>query len=165
VLPVIPKTQTSGNAKRGLLTGADFIDDAENDRDTGPAGEDLTSGKVRSDRRDKIDHSRSLTTCSTCALKPRCTPDQPKRVQRWEHEGVLDKMQAGLDRRPDAMTIRRPTVEHPFGTLKAWVGSTHFLTKTLEKVRTEMSLQGLASNLKRMIKIFGVKPLLNAIVA
>jgi hypothetical protein len=165
VLPVIPKTQTSGNAKRGLLTGADFIDDAENDRDTGPAGEDLTSGKVRSDRRDKIDHSRNLTACSTCALKPRCTPDQHKRVKRWEHEGVLDKMQAGLDRRPDAMTIRRPTVEHPFGTLKAWVGSTHFLTKTLEKVRTEMSLQGLAYNLKRMIKIFGIKPLLNAIVA
>jgi hypothetical protein len=105
VLPVIPKTQTSSNAKRGLLTGADFIDDAENDRDTGPAGEDLTSGKVRSDRRDTIDHSRNLTACSTCALKPRCTPDQHTRVQRWEHEGVLDKMQARLDRRPDAMTI------------------------------------------------------------
>jgi hypothetical protein len=81
------------------------------------------------------------------------------------HEGVLDKMQARLDRLPEAMTIRRQTVEHPFGTLKAWMGSTHFLTKTLDKVRTEMSLQVLAYNMKRMISIFGAKRLLQAIAA
>ena len=81
------------------------------------------------------------------------------------HEGVLDKMQARLDRLPHAMTIRRQTVEHPFGTLKAWMGSTHFLTRTLEKVSTEMSLQVLAYNMKRMINIFGVKPLMQNIAA
>jgi hypothetical protein len=81
------------------------------------------------------------------------------------HEGVLDKMQARLDRLPEAMTIRRQTVEHPFGTLKAWMGSTHFLTKTLDKVRTEMSLQVLAYNMKRMISIFGVKRLMQAVAA
>src|SRR3546814_18533450 len=86
-----------------------------------------------------------------------------KRVKRWEHEGVLDKMQARLDRMPEAMTIRRQTVEHPFGTLKAWMGSTHFLMRTLEKVKTEMSLQVLAYNMKRMINIFGVTPLMKAI--
>ena len=86
-------------------------------------------------------------------------------VKRWVHEGVLDKMQARLDRLPEAMTIRRQTVEHPFGTLKAWMGSTHFLTKTLDKVRTEMSLQVLAYNMKRMISIFGVKRLMQAIAA
>ena len=74
-------------------------------------------------------------------------------------------MQARLDRLPEAMTIRRQTVEHPFGTLKAWIGSTHFLTKTLDKVRTEMSLQVLAYNMKRMISIFGVKRLMQAIAA
>ena len=63
------------------------------------------------------------------------------------------------------MTIRRQTVEHPFGTLKAWMGSTHFLTRTLEKVSTEMSLQVLAYNMKRMIKILGVTPLMKAIAA
>jgi len=78
---------------------------------------------------------------------------------------VLDKMQARLDHMPDAMGIRRQTVEHPFGTLKAWMGSTHFLTRTLEKVRTEMSLHVLAYNMKRMIKIFGVGPLMAAIRA
>jgi hypothetical protein len=81
------------------------------------------------------------------------------------HEGVLDKMQARLDRLPEVMTIRRQTVEHPFGTLKAWMGSTHFLTKTLDKVRTEMSLQVLAYNMKRMISIFGVKRLMQAVAA
>ena len=165
ILPCIPKTQTSGNAKRGLFTVADFIYDARNDRYTCPAGKHLARGKVRSDRQDNIDHYRNLTACSACALKPRCTPDKHKRLKRWEHEGVLDKMQDRLDRMPDAMTIRRQTVEHPFGTLKAWMGSTHFLTRTLEKVKTEMSLQVLAYNMKRMINIFGVKPLIKAIIA
>jgi hypothetical protein len=63
-----------------------------------------------------------------------------------------------LDQMPEAMTIRRQTVEHPFGTLKAWMGSTHFLTRTLEKVKTEMSLQVLAYNMKRMINILRRQP-------
>jgi hypothetical protein len=78
---------------------------------------------------------------------------------------VLDKMQARLDHMPEAMIIRRQTVEHPFGTLKAWMGGAHFLTRTLEKVKTEMSLQVLAYNMKRMINLFGVKPLMQAIAA
>ncbi len=163
VLPYVPKTRTSGNAKRGLFTVQDFIYDAENDRYTCPAGEFLTRGKVRSDRRDDMDHYRNLTACLTCGLKPQCTPDKVKRQKRWAHEAVLDRMQARLDRMPEAMTIRRQTVEHPFGTLKAWMGSTYFLTKTLEKVKTEMSLQVLAYNMKRIINIFGVRPLIQAI--
>ena len=86
-------------------------------------------------------------------------------MKRWQHEAVLDKMQARLDRMPDAMTIRRQTVEHTFGTLKFWMGATHFLTKTLKNVRAEMSLQALAYNMKRMINILGVKPLMAAIAA
>jgi hypothetical protein len=70
VLPCVPKTLTSGNAKRGLFTGQDFVYDAEHDHYTCPAGQHLTKGKVRSDRRDTIDHYRNLTACSTCALKP-----------------------------------------------------------------------------------------------
>jgi hypothetical protein len=91
--------------------------------------------------------------------------DNIKHIKRWMHEGVLDKMQARLERMPEAMTIRRQTVEHTFGTLKAWMGATHFLTKTLKNVRTEMSLQVLAYNMKRMINMFGVKPLIAAIAA
>jgi hypothetical protein len=92
-----------------------------------------------------------------------CTVEKAKRVKRWIHEGVLDAMQARLDRMPDAMGVRRETVEHPFGTLKAWMGATHFLTRTLDNVRTEMSLHVLAYNLKRMIRIFGAGPLIAAI--
>ena len=165
VLPIIPKTQTSNNPNRGLFSGADFIYDVEHDHYTCPAGQHLTKGKVRSDRRDDMDHYRNLSACEACVLNSRCTADKHKRVKRWLHEGVLDTMQARLDRLPEAMTIRRQTVEHPFGTLKAWMGSTHFLTKTLDKVRTEMSLQVLAYNMKRMISIFGVKRLMQAIAA
>jgi len=165
VLPCVPKTLTSGNAKRGLFTGQDFIYDAVKDHYTCPAGQHLTRGRVRSDRRLDVDHYRHLTACFTCPLKPRCTPDKLKRVKRWKHEGVLDAMQARLDRMPDAMGIRRQTVEHPFATLKSWMGSTHFLTKTLDKVRTEMSLHVLAYNVKRAIAILGIAPLLQAIRA
>jgi Transposase DDE domain len=162
IAPVVPKTLTSGNSNRGLFTGQDFIYDAEKDRYTCPAGQHLPRGQARSDRAGDIDHYRHLTACFTCPLKPRCT-EKVKRVKRWKHEGVLDAMQDRLDRMPEAMSVRRQTVEHPFGTLKAWMGATHFLTRTLDKVRTEMSLLVLAYNLKRMITIFGAGPLMAAI--
>ena len=163
VLPCIPKTVWPG--EQGFFTRQDFVYDAEHDHYTCPAGEKLTKGAVRSDRKDDIDHYRHLSACFTCPLKPRCTPDKLKRLKRWQHEDVLDRMQARLDHMPDAMGMRRQTVEHPFGTLKSWMGSTHFLTRTLEKVRTEMSLHVLAYNMKRKIQIFGVGPLMAAIRA
>ena len=87
----------------------DFIYDAEKDRYTYPAGQHLTRGRVRLDRRFDVDHYRHLTAFFTCPLKPRCTPDKLKGVKRWKHEGILDAMQARLDRMPDAMSIRRQT--------------------------------------------------------
>src|SRR5229473_3376230 len=165
VLPCVPKTLTSSSAKRGLFTRQDFVYDAEKDHYTCPAGQHLTRGRVRSDRRQDVDNYRHLTACFTCPLKPRCTPDKLKRVKRWEHEDVLDAMQARLDRMPDAMLVRRQTVEHPYGTIKTWMGSTHFLTRTLKRVSTEMSLHVLAYNIKRVIAIIGVGPLLQAIRA
>ncbi len=102
------------------------------------------------------------TKCLDCPIKAQCTPAKLRPVTRWEHEGVLDAMQRRLDQRPDTMRVRRRTVEHPFGTLKAWMGATHFLTKTLKRVRTEMSLQVLAYNLKRVIAIKGVGALVAA---
>jgi transposase len=101
--------------------------------------------------------------CADCSIKRRCTTGKERRIKRWEHEAVIDAMQQRLDRAPDTMRIRRQTVEHPFGTLKAWMGATHFLTKTLNRVSTEMSLHVLAYNLKRVIAILGVEPLVAAI--
>ena len=165
VLPCIPKTDTSGATKRGFFTRQDFTYDAEKDHYTCPAGQNLTKSLRRPTRQDDMDEYRHLTACFTCRLKPQCTPDKLKRFRRWQHEAVLDQMQARLDHMPDAMGVRRQTVEHPFGTLKSWMGSTHFLTRTIEKVRTEMSLHVLAYNMKRMIQIFGVGPLMAAIRA
>jgi hypothetical protein len=98
-------------------------------------------------------------------MKPQCTTSQYRRIRRWRHEAVLDAMQERLDRWPDVMRLRRSTAEHPFGTIKLWMGSTHFLTKTLAHVRTEMSLHVLAYNLKQLINMFGVEGALAALRA
>lgn len=88
------------------------------------------------------------SACPHCPIKSQCTTGDYRRVSRWEHEEVLDAVQARLDKEPERMRARRATVEHPFGTLKAWMGSTHFQMKTLERVGTEMSLHVLAYNFR-----------------
>jgi hypothetical protein len=103
------------------------------------------------------------SACPRCPIKAQCTNGTYRRVSRWEHEAVVERAQAQLAAMPDAMQKRRATVEHPFGTLKGWMGSTHFLTKTLDKVSTEMSLHVLAYNLKRAINIVGAQKLIEAI--
>jgi hypothetical protein len=163
VAPIVPKTLTSSGAKRGFFTRQDFIYNAEHDHYTCPAGAKLTKIHRRVDHTEDFDRYRHLSACVTCSLRPRCTPTPRRIIKRWENEHVLDGMQDRLDRMPEAMGVRRQTVEHPFGTLKAWMGATHFLTRTLDKVRTEMSLHVLAYNLKRMITILGVGPLMAAI--
>lgn len=86
-------------------------------------------------------------------------------MARWEHEAVLDGMQARLDHAPEMMRIRRQTVEHPFGAIKAWMGATHFLTRTIGRVSTEMSLHVLAYNMKRVIKLLGSEAVMTAMRA
>jgi hypothetical protein len=163
VAPIVPKVLTSSGPKRGLFARQDFIYDAEHDHYTCPAGAKLTKIHRRVDHTEDFDRYRHLSACFTCPLRPRCTPTKRRIIKRWENEDVLDGMQDRLDRMPEAMGVRRQTVEHPFGTLKAWMGATHFLTRTLDKVRTEMSLHVLAYNIKRVIAIFGVGPLMAAI--
>ena len=110
-------------------------------------------------------HTYWSSHCQSCELKAQCTPSTQRRVRRWEHESVLENMQHRLDQAPEMMRIRKQTVEHPFGTLKAWMGATHFLTRTLPRVSTEMSLHVLAYNIKRVIKILGSAALIEAITA
>ena len=95
-------------------------------------------------------------------MKDKCTPSDYRRISRWEHEAVLTATQRRLDKRVDSMRVRRRTVEHVFGTLKHWMGSTHFLTRTFDNVRTEMSLHVLAYNLKRVISILGIAKTMKA---
>ena len=105
------------------------------------------------------------TACQTCALKAQCTTGPERRIARWEHEAVLEKVQQRLDHNPNAMGVRRQTAEHPFGTIKCWMGATHFLMKKLPKVATEMALNVLAYNMKRVMAIVGVGRLLEAMRA
>lgn len=93
-------------------------------------------------------------------MKPQSTTSAYRRIARWEHEHIVERMLQRLADTPDASRIRRRTVEHVFGTLKAWMGSAHLLTKTLPRVRTEIGLHVLAYNLKRVINILGVQPLI-----
>ena len=104
-----------------------------------------------------------ITACRDCALKAQCTTGRERRITRWEHEDVLEKVQRRFDQDPSKMTLRRQTAEHPFGTIKAWMGATHFLMRTRYKVATEMALNVLAYNIKRAIAILGCKALLEAI--
>ena len=105
------------------------------------------------------------SACTRCAIKARCTTGDYRRVSRWVHAKVLDRAQARLDQRPEVMRTRRATVEHPFGTIKSWMGATHFLTRTLPRVRTEMSLHVLAYNMKRAINLLGTRNIVAAIRA
>jgi transposase len=146
----------------GRFGKQDFVYVPRRDTYRCPAGEELT-WHFNSVEGGKVLRNYWTTRCQGCPIKARCTPSKERKIRRWEHEDVLDAMQKRLDQVPQAMTLRRQTVEHPFGTLKAWMGATHFLTRTLNRVSTEMSLHVLAYNLKRVIAIMGVGPLLAAI--
>ena len=105
------------------------------------------------------------SACTNCSIKSQCTTGVNRRISRWEHEEVLDATETRINQQPERMAARRNTVEHPFGTLKLWMGYTHFQTRTLKHVSTEMSLHVLAYNLKRMINMMGTPALLKAIQA
>ena len=164
VAVVVPKPMTSNNAAKGLFDKRDFVYDDKADQYRCPAGS-IAIHRMTTEEAGKIQHKYWSSDCSGCAMKPRCTTGKERRISRWEHEDILDVVQERLDGAPQAMALRRQTVEHVFGTLKAWMGSTHFLTKRLKRVRTEMNLQVLAYNLKRTIKILGTGALIDAMRA
>src|SRR6202047_819535 len=118
VAPIVPKTLTPSGTKRGLFTRQDFTYDAEHDHYTCPAGAKLTKIHRRADHTEDFDRYRHLSACFTCPLRPRCTPTPRRIIKRWENEDVLDRMQDRLDRMPEAMGVRRQTVELPFAALK-----------------------------------------------
>src|ERR1700704_5912479 len=160
----LPKPMTSGAKAAGRFGKQDFVYVATDDVYRCPAGERLTY------RYTNVEDGKTLrrywtSGCKTCALKTQCTPSPERRITRWEHEAVLEKVQDRLDHNPDAMAVRRQTAEHPFGTIKCWMGATHFLTKRLPKVATEMALNVLAYNMKRVMAIVGVGGLLEAMHA
>jgi transposase len=164
ITALVPKTDTSPSKAKGRYSKVDFHYDAEQNDYICPAGQRLTY------RFDSVEHGKKMWVymtyqCSICPLQSKCTTSTAKRIKRWEKEDVLDAADALLKKNPDAMRQRKRLVEHPYGTIKHWMGSTHFLMKRLPNVQTEMSLHVLTYNLRRAINILGVPRIMEQLQA
>jgi transposase len=160
----LPKPVTSGIQAKGRFGKQDFVYLPEEDVYRCPAGDKLIYHYTNEE------HGLTLrrywtNTCQSCAIKHQCTTGKERRITRWEHEHLIEAVQKRLDENPHAMRTRRETVEHPFGTIKARMGATHFLMKTLPRVAAEMALHVLAYNMTRVVNIMGTKPLIAAMTA
>lgn len=164
IVTYIPRPLTSNARAEGRYDRRDFVYDASNDTYVCPANERMTYRMTTEDA-GKMMRRYWANVCGSRVLKEHCTPSEQRRIARWEGEAILDQVQARLDQRPNAMVVRRSTVEHPFGTIKGWIGATHFKMKSLRHVATEMALHVLAYNVKRVIAILGAPELIKAIAA
>ena len=164
ITALVPKVDTSGKRDKGQYTRTDFIYDAKEDEYVCPAKARLT---YRFTTEDKGKQLRVYWThqCGSCALKAKCTTGKERRMKRWEKEHVLEAAEALLKKNPDAMRQRKRLVEHPYGTIKHWMGSTHFLMKRLPNVQAEMSLHVLAYNMRRAINILGSEKIIRQLQA
>jgi hypothetical protein len=164
VIPLVPKPLTSNSKAEGRFDKRDFVYDETADEYECPAGERAIH-RFTTEENGLTLRKYWSSACPRCPMRTKCTTASYRRITRWEHEHVLERTQLLLDARPEAAVARRQTVEHVFGTLKSWLGTTPLLTKTLPKVKTEISLAVLAYNMKRMIKIMGTEGLVRAIAA
>ncbi|MCP3851107.1 MAG: IS1182 family transposase [Gammaproteobacteria bacterium] len=167
MITLVPKGDTSGSDKKGIFNLSMFEYDAQKDVYICPADKELTyrfTGIERGMNNGK--YFLDIMTCRACKLKSQCTNSSAqRRITRWEHQDSIDQMNELMEANPESMLIRKQTVEHPYGTIKCWMGATHFLTKRFKNVSTEMSLHVLAYNLKRMMSIFGPQELIAAMTA
>jgi hypothetical protein len=160
----LPKPMTSNAKAEGRFGKQDFRYVADEDVYICPAGEKLAY-RYTTEENGLVLRRYWTNACQNCAIKPTCTTGKERRVSRWEHEHILEAVQRRLDEHPEKMRQRRETVEHPFGTIKARMGATHFLMKTLPRVASEMALHVLAYNLTRVMNIMGIQPLMAAMRA
>ncbi len=164
IIPMVPKPLTSNSKAEGRFDKRDFVYDPGADEYRCPAGERAIR-RFATEENGLTLHKYWSSACPRCPMKEKCTKADYRRITRWEHEQVLETMQTRLNETPETAVTRRQTVEHVFGTLKSWLGTTPLLTKTLPKVKTEVSLAILAYNMKRMIKIIGTQGMVRAIAA
>ena len=128
IAAVLPKPMTSNAKAEGRFDKSDFIYIAKDDEYQCPAGQRAIYRFTREEHGLQLRRYWS-SACPQCPIKAQCTPSNYRRISRWEHEAVLEAVQRRLDRQPKAMTLRRCTVEHVFGTLKHWMGTTPFLMR------------------------------------
>jgi hypothetical protein len=159
----VSKPLVSKNTARGLFGKEKFVYEADTDCYRCPAKERLDF-RFQTEERDQRFRYYWTTACPGCALKSQCTSD-PRfhRIQRWEHEAILERLEQRVKANPMVLKLRQQLVEHPFGTIKFWNDQRHFLMRGLDKVKAEFSLSTLAYNIKRALNIVGVKGLLAAL--
>jgi transposase len=165
VAVTLPKPMTSNAKAEGRFGKQDFAYLPDEDVYRCPSGQLLPYHYTNVEHGMTLRRYWSTAACQGCAIKSQCTPSKERRITRWEHEHVVEEVQRRLDSNPDAMRTRRETVEHPFGTIKARMGATHFLMKRLRNVAAEMALHVLAYNLTRVMNIVGKPSLIAAIGA
>lgn len=158
------KTKTSNSLSRGLYDKADFKWIKQDQEYQCPAGQRLIFKSKAWDRKKRV-RVYGTKHCLNCDIKAKCTSAKYRKVTRWVHEAVYERTEQRMIENPEMMRIRKSTVEHPFGTIKDWMGHTHFKMKTLTHVSTEMSLHVLAYNFKRVLKILGYQKMMEAMIA
>ena len=158
---LVPKPMTSGSMAHGRFGKDDFIYIARDDEYLCPAGQRAIH-RFTTEEDGLVIHKYWSSSCIGCHIKTQCTTSAYRRIGRWEHEAVAERVQQRLDSTPDAMKRRKSTVEHVFGTLKHWMGWPHFLMRGMKNVATEMSLAVLAYNLKRVISVLGITKTMQA---
>lgn len=161
ITTTVPRPETSENRGKGMYVKADFAYHPAHDVYACPAGEELTYRYTREENGLRV--GRYWTNeCQNCPVRHRCTSGKERRITRWEHEHLVDAMRERLGGQANPMTLRHRTVEHPFGTLKAWMGHTHFLARRLKNVRAEMALNVLADSIKRVVALIGIRGMMRA---
>jgi hypothetical protein len=160
----LPKPMTSHSKTEVRFGEQDFRYVVEADVYICPAGERLAYA-FTTEENELVLRRYSTNACQRCAIQQSCTTSKERRTTRSEHEHLLETVQRRLDEHPEKMRQRRETIENPFGTIKALMGATHFLMKTLPRVAGEMALHVLAYNLTRVMNIMGIQPLMAALRA
>ena len=166
ITPFFPKPDRSTSRRSGHFPKSQFQHDAATDTYRCPAGEHLVPlyrGSVGKSREGTyVVNYGNRAACRGCGLRERCTKNTYRLITRYENEATMERMAARLAARPEVMDRRRESVEHPFGSIKQWMGQGAFLTRRLGNVRGEFSLTALAYNMRRAINLVGVPAMIAA---
>ena len=167
VTPYVPKPDRSPARRSGHFTKSEFRYDAATDTYLCPTGQRLVPlyryGLCKTRPRARVVSYVNREACLSCELRDRCTKRANRHITRYENEAIIERMAARLAARPEVMNRRRESVEHPFGSVKQWMGQGAFLTRRLENVRGEFSLTAMAYNLRRAINLVGIPAMLAAV--
>ena len=162
VVPHVPKPQRGSTVSQGLFPKERFRYDDDEDVYICPNGQRLAPCSMRKRRDIFFASYANRAACKECQLKSKCTKSAFRRVLRYVDEAILERMAERLAARPELLDARRESVEHPFGSIKQWMGQGAFLTRRLENVRGEFSITALAYNIRRAISLIGVPALIAA---